>query len=348
MCAGANLAGPNPGAGKNRFRLEGRLVCAVLPQGRLAPDIVVRRVNPSETGTRARSLRATSRRGGGGFISAGPSEIVTESEGVVEMRVRAPDESTAARVALETVVYPLTAALVMATGEDAHVELTRVVRENSQGEPVDGGQGVWSDWAKMTDLGAMPPMDPVDQAVLARRLHGLRRDKTASGASGDLVEGTRMGWTSGGREAQVRAGILRQFMVIERIAKRVAADRVIDPSEGRESDRLIEDLRRDLAARPSTALAARRIKNTALSLEKQAGRRLSGDIEFAADAMGLDATTRDDALMLNRFRNQVLAHPGKSGPSREWSGQGARAERTARTFLDGYLSTTVAVERRDG
>lgn len=317
------------------FRVVGRIVAARLPEGVIVPNLLIRRDANASRLARPTNLSAKSGRTGGGFLSASPSEITIESDALVELRVRATDETDAVDVAQRTLIRPLVAALMLATGQSAHVELTRAAPEDTQGNVQDEGWSVWSDSAMVTNLGPMPAMTDDETTNLSGVMKTFHHDNVAAAAAADLVEAGKMMWTTGSRPAEIEAAVLRKFHVIERVAKRVATARPAEPGEGEREARIVNSLTRDLQTVPP-ATAARRIRNAAKQLEQSEGQRLSNDIAYTCDVFGLTDDVKAAALNLNKLRNQSLAHPGKGKPHSELVANAEAATRTAAVFLHEY------------
>ena len=322
------------------FRIAGRVVATRLPEGVITPGkLLIKRDSTAGTMARPRNLRAESGRSGGGFLSANPSEIVTESDAVIEIRIRAASQADAMHQANEKHIRPLVAALTIATGQPAHVELIRMARERPDGTIDDEGWSTWSDFAMMTNLGAMPSMEAAERNSVIGMIGLFAQDRVGSRAAEDLVEGMKMRWTAGGRTAELEGATLRLFLVIERVASRVSASQKPTPAEFADQQRVVNSLKRDLQRAP-TATAVRQIRNAATALQKAEAKRLVRDIHHASTELGLRLGTQEAALDLNKLRNQSLAHPGSARIEANIAKNASLASDTALEFLAGYARWT--------
>lgn len=322
------------------YRLQGRVVASRLPEGELIPNLKIWRNPEAARAARAKNLTSRSGREGGGWVSASPSEITTESDTVVELRIKMNEEREhdLVRVAQERFIRPLVAALVIVTGKPAHVELIRTAKENPDGTVVDTGERVWTDWAWMYNAGMMPTMDGDERARVVGAMGRLHSDKVAAAAGVDLVEAAKMSWTAGGRSAEVEAAVLRNFLVVERIATRVAAKRPVEAADEEPRLRIIDNLAQNLRTQ-TPSQAARRIKNAAAALEQQQGLRLARDIDYTCTRLSLDDETRESAHSQSKLRNQSLAHPGKPQPHRRLAASAKQAGEVAESFLRAYVQS---------
>lgn len=319
----------------------GRIVAKSLPEGLVVPGLHIHRSDSAGIWARPKSLSATTGAGSVGFISAGPSEVSVQSNAIVEMRVRASDESEAVRRARQRFVFPLTAALMITTGKPVHIEILRAAPEDQDGRVQDQGWSVWSDAGFLTDLGDMAAMGESRRSDLVAHLSKFHNDRTAASAAADLVQATRLQWTSGGRRAELEASALRHFLVIERVSTRVASMRDNSPSseEMERKRRIVAALKRSLET-VDVDKNEKSVMKAAKEFDGAARGRLARNISFACEKLALSEEVRKIALDAQKLRNQALAHPGGSRASVRLAERVEPIAEAAGEFLRAYNAWT--------